>query len=81
MRPWSTRSWATCQGLDQRSYIEKESPNTNQRASSAKTTCSLKVQTEIRNVLDRMTTGAARRIINSSSGAKVGVSRRLCLLQ
>ena len=48
-RLWSPRSWATHHGMDQWSYIEKESPTSDTK------TPSYTVQNEIRSALGRMT--------------------------
>ena len=53
----SLKSQATPKGLNQRSYIEKQSPESECR--------NWPVQNEIRSVLGQMTTGTARRIHNS----------------
>ena len=60
-RPWSPRSRATLQGLDQRSYRDRESPKSERRRVRSWT-----VQNEMRGVLGRVSTGAAGRILNSA---------------
>ena len=41
-RPWSPRSWANFQGLDQRSYRDRESPKSEQHKESVPGQCTMK---------------------------------------